>query len=77
MKIMKFGGSSISTPDKVRNVLCIISDTYRHYQPLAVVFSAFGGATCLLQEMCNKAAQGDNSYISLFQDFERVLELCL
>lgn len=60
MKVLKFGGSSVATPERIRSVIDII----RPYLSgeVAVVFSAFGGVTDELLEISRMALQGDQQY---------------
>ena len=44
MKILKFGGTSVQTPERVKTVIEIIKQSHQRDQ-IAVVFSAFGGTT--------------------------------
>lgn len=70
MRILKFGGSSLADASRIRNVGEIISYKYDSGEtPRAIVLSAFGSATDLLQEMAAKAANGDASYEDLLTKF--------
>lgn len=72
MKVLKFGGSSVGTPQRIKDVIEII----RKYKPgsIAVVFSAFGGATDQLIGISKQAQQGDAKYLeSLTQFIDRHL----
>jgi len=62
MKVLKFGGSSVASPDRVRNILSIVQPRIAKGENLAIVFSAFGGVTDQLIEMIEKAGKGDASY---------------
>ena len=44
MKILKFGGSSVATPERIKAVIDIIQSS-KSEESIAVVFSAFGGVT--------------------------------
>src|ERR1700722_20906678 len=66
MKILKFGGSSISSSDRIKNVIKIVKDRYLLSPHLAVVVSAFGGATDDLIHISTLAAQGDVAYLEEF-----------
>ena len=68
MKVVKFGGTSIATPDHVRQVLSIIQSLQRE-QPLTIVVSAFGGVTNQLIRMADWAGNGNSDYLQEFQDF--------
>ncbi len=59
MKVLKFGGSSVGTPDSIRKVKHIIKDTK---QPLIVVVSALSGVTDALIGISKLAGIGDESY---------------
>jgi len=52
MRILKFGGSSVASPERINNVIEII----RKYQPeksqVVIVVSAFGGITDQLVKLC-------------------------
>ncbi len=61
MRILKFGGSSISTPDRVRHVAGIIAREAEQNN-VGIVVSAFGGITDLLIEAADAAAIGDDRY---------------
>jgi bifunctional aspartokinase / homoserine dehydrogenase 1 len=63
MKIMKFGGSSLSTPTRLTSVAQIILDASQEGEPIVVVVSAFEGVTDQLIKMGRIAAAGDNTYL--------------
>lgn len=60
MKVLKFGGSSVATPARIRSVIEII----KHYLSgeVAVVFSAFGGVTDELIAISKLALDGKDEY---------------
>lgn len=62
MKILKFGGSSVGTPERIRSVIDIVLEQLRT-EPAGVVVSAFQGITDLLIETANRAAQGQPEYM--------------
>lgn len=45
MKMLKFGGSSVSSPDRIRNVITLIKKQHDQGHKFGVVVSAFGGVT--------------------------------
>ena len=66
MKILKFGGSSLATPDNVRRAIAIV-DRAAKESPVrsvvtAVVVSAFGGVTDDLDAAAAAAARHDAGY---------------
>ncbi|MDR8392165.1 bifunctional aspartate kinase/homoserine dehydrogenase I [Aliifodinibius sp. S!AR15-10] len=69
MRILKFGGSSVANSEAIRQVRKIIVDKLADHR-LAVVVSAFGGVTDLLEEAVVKAAEGDESYSDILDDIE-------
>ena len=54
MKILKFGGSSVKTPERIQQVVQLISSAH----PCAVVVSAFGGVTDQLIQLIASAERG-------------------
>ncbi|MCU7493825.1 MAG: bifunctional aspartate kinase/homoserine dehydrogenase I [Ignavibacteria bacterium] len=80
MKVLKFGGSSVSSPERIRNVIDIVSKNIGKGDDPVVIFSAFQGITDTLIEAGLRAAAGDSSYQLLFdkiqaRHFEAVKEL--
>ncbi len=69
MKVLKFGGSSVGTPVRIRGIIEILKDYHARGETFTVVFSAFSGVTDSLIKMASLAAQGDESYQSLFESF--------
>ncbi len=59
MKILKFGGTSVGSPDNIRKIAAILEN----YTDIAVVVSAFGGTTDQLLDMTATAEKGDKSYL--------------
>lgn len=68
MKVLKFGGTSVGTPDNLRVVKDILSAGKEEKQ--VCVVSAFGGVTNLLHECSDLAAASDESYQELFAKIE-------
>ncbi len=71
MKVLKFGGSSVAKPERIKGVLNILKDYYKKGEKLTVVFSAFGGVTDSLIRMSTLAAQGDETYKEEFSAFRQ------
>lgn len=69
MRVLKFGGSSVATAQRIQSVIEII----KPYQQngVAVVFSAFGGVTDSLIEISQLALQGDTNYRSKLGQLEK------
>jgi aspartokinase/homoserine dehydrogenase 1 len=62
MKVLKFGGTSVGTPDTIKGLLQILKDYYQRGERFTVVFSAFSKVTDTLIEMATKASKGDEHY---------------
>ncbi|MCA1747474.1 MAG: bifunctional aspartate kinase/homoserine dehydrogenase I, partial [Bacteroidales bacterium] len=59
MKVMKFGGTSVGSPETIRVVQKIVES---QTEPCAVVVSAFGGITDKIISISRKAMEHDPSY---------------
>lgn len=70
MKILKFGGKSLSNGDGIKKVVAIIKDKVNQGEKIAVVVSARGNATDELEDILGIASQNGN-YKPLFEDFKR------
>ncbi len=66
VKVLKFGGKSLSNGEGLGHVLNIISTKVANDENIAVVLSARAQGTDQLQSILNKAARGEN----YFKDFE-------
>lgn len=60
MKVLKFGGSSVAKPERIRSVIEIVKP-YLKDKP-ALVFSAFGGVTDSLIALSSAALAGKGEY---------------
>jgi len=70
MRILKFGGSSVGSPDAIRKVADIIKQKQNdHY--IAVVVSAFKEVTDSLEEAVSLASDGDEKYRALLEKLEQ------
>jgi bifunctional aspartokinase / homoserine dehydrogenase 1 len=68
MRVLKFGGSSLATPDRVRDVARIVLNTVNG-TPAVIVVSAFQGVTNQLLESARLAERRDPAYK---QAYERI-----
>ncbi|MDQ1296243.1 MAG: bifunctional aspartokinase / homoserine dehydrogenase 1, partial [Bacteroidota bacterium] len=64
MKVLKFGGSSVGTPDRILVVIKIIE---AQSLPCVVVVSAFQGVTDTLLNIADLASKGNPGYIDLLE----------
>src|SRR5690606_29369920 len=62
MKVIKFGGTSVGTPERILEVKRIIE---AQTMPCVVVVSAFGGVTDSLLQAAEMAASGNKEYSAL------------
>jgi aspartokinase/homoserine dehydrogenase 1 len=70
MKILKFGGSSLSSKEGLSSLSATLRREYVPGQPLPVVVSALENATNSLLAMCHLASVGNAEYFSLYSQFE-------
>src|SRR5437867_215793 len=70
MKVLKFGGSSLSTPSTIRQVGKILLAARRR-EPLIVVVSAFEGVTNRLLECARLAEHADPAFEGAFEQIAR------
>ncbi|MFP3088930.1 bifunctional aspartate kinase/homoserine dehydrogenase I [Treponema sp. TIM-1] len=62
MLVLKFGGTSVGSPDAIGKLIEILKDDEHSGKVRVVVVSAFSGVTNELIEIAEKAARGDNTY---------------
>lgn len=67
MKVLKFGGTSVGTPDTIRSLIDILKTYYQRGDAFSVVFSAFSKVTDTLIDMATRAGKGDESYLDVFE----------
>ncbi len=65
MKVLKFGGSSVGNPERIKNVVDLFLETSKE-ESLVVVVSAFQGVTDQLIQLGRSASKGDDSYLQNF-----------
>ena len=61
MRVMKFGGTSVGTPDRIRDLVRLVRASGDPNEILVVV-SAFGGVTNALIDAAKKAGAGDPAW---------------
>ena len=67
MKVLKFGGSSVASPEAIARTQAIVREAGT---PVCVVVSALGGVTDLLLEAAGAASRQDEGWRSLLQAIE-------
>lgn len=70
MKVLKFGGSSVANPERIKSVIDILLP-YIEKERIAVVFSAFGGVTDSLIQLSAMALAGDVGYKVQLEHLEK------
>ena len=68
MKVLKFGGSSVGTPESIANVKQIVE---RQEQPVIIVVSALSGVTDALIAVSGMAAAGSDAYAAKVEELQR------
>lgn len=75
MKIMKFGGTSVGSPERIKAVAAMVAEKTEH--PVFVVLSAMSGTTNSLIEISNylykKNTDGANEVIN---NLEKIQTTC-
>ena len=69
MKVLKFGGSSVAKPERIRGIVEILKKYHARNDKFTVIFSAFGGVTDSLLDMAKKAEMADHTYMVGFEQF--------
>lgn len=69
MKVLKFGGSSVATPQRIQNVIEVLKPYLK--EEVAIVFSAFGGVTDNLIEISTLALEGKSAYKDKLAQIEK------
>ncbi|PIS46283.1 MAG: aspartate kinase, partial [Ignavibacteria bacterium CG08_land_8_20_14_0_20_37_9] len=70
MKLLKFGGSSIASAERIKNVIEIIKSSLKKDKELAVVFSAYHSVTDKLVAASHLAAEGNANYLDNLKELE-------
>jgi bifunctional aspartokinase / homoserine dehydrogenase 1 len=72
MKVLKFGGSSIGSVDRITAVLDIIRQSKKESGDIVVIASAMQGVTNQLIDVSRQAFRGDKEYGSVLNDLEQL-----
>ena len=67
MRVLKFGGSSVASPERVQSVVAIVREA-RKRGPVVIVVSAFGGVTDMLVRAGAEAARGDGAWQATYDE---------
>jgi aspartokinase/homoserine dehydrogenase 1 len=71
MLVLKFGGTSIGSPEAVDKVIKILQDKEHSGNVRVVVVSAFSGITDGLIAVAEKASRGDNTYTAVMETMRK------
>jgi len=66
LHIIKFGGTSVGSPDRIRNAVAIVKERLQSKKQVAVVVSAFSGVTNELIALAELAAAGNDNFATYF-----------
>jgi aspartokinase/homoserine dehydrogenase 1 len=70
MQVLKFGGSSVGTPEAISKVIAIVKERVKT-TPTIVVVSAMSGVTDQLILLALSASQGNEAYKTIIQHLEQ------
>lgn len=70
MKVLKFGGTSVKSPEMIRKAGTIVQAALAQ-EPVALVFSAMSGITDQLAGIALQASQGNENYIQGLKEIEK------
>lgn len=68
MKVLKFGGTSVGSPERIKEVINILKGYHDRDIDFAVVFSAFGGVTDELINLARLSQAKDKSFHSIYHN---------
>lgn len=71
MKVLKFGGTSVGSPENIKKIIQIIASN-KQDEVQVVVVSAFAKVTNLLVEAAQLSSEKNNSYIALIENIRLV-----
>ncbi len=72
MRILKFGGSSVGTPERIKDVIDILKEYYSSNKRYSVIFSAFQGVTDSLISISKKAECRDETVWTDFEELKNI-----
>ena len=70
MKVLKFGGTSVGSPERIKEIESIITPRLKNGEQIAIVVSAFGGTTDQLLDAARLAKAKNNDYTKIFKAIE-------
>jgi bifunctional aspartokinase / homoserine dehydrogenase 1 len=76
MIVMKFGGTSVGSADRILQLIEIVKQRAAH-SPVVVIVSAMSGVTNLLEEACNRASAQDEGFQAVVEAIARKHDECI
>ena len=70
MIVLKFGGTSVGSPESIRQVARIVLNYKAQQRNIVVVNSAMSGITNLLVEAAERACNSDSSYLGILEQIK-------
>lgn len=70
MRVLKFGGSSVASPERIRVVSQIILEAAKE-EPVVIVVSAFQGVSSQLIKCGQMAAEGNTAYHEIYEEIAK------
>jgi len=71
VRVLKFGGSSVGSPERIEKVISILNSYFERDIKIAVVFSAFQGVTDSLISLGEEAVKRNEKYLGTLQHLRR------
>ncbi len=71
MKILKFGGTSVGSSERIKVVIDIVIKSQKQNKEIAIIFSAFQNITDQLIRVSNLAVTRNKEYLKVFDEIER------
>jgi aspartokinase/homoserine dehydrogenase 1 len=72
MNLLKFGGSSVGSAERIASVIKILSNRVKQGRKIVVIFSAVQGVTNKLIEASGLAAQGNEEYQDIIVTLQKI-----
>jgi aspartokinase/homoserine dehydrogenase 1 len=72
MNVLKFGGSSVGSAERIAGVLKILSERVKSGRKITVVFSAVQGVTDKLIEASQAASRGEEGYQAIIESLQKI-----
>ena len=71
MLVLKFGGTSVGSPEALEKIIEILNDSSHREKAAVMVVSAFSGVTDTLIDLSSQAASGNMKYIEAVEGMKK------